>query len=105
LKDVGLRVAKDQPHLPPNRASPEAVGEPVLEPPDWQERNKARSAKIVNGSDAEAPQEPTARKPRQPRAKISATKPDGTIPVTLGGKLPPVSVLSRREFGLRALRR
>jgi hypothetical protein len=36
---------------------------------------------------------------------ISATKLDGSIPTTLGGKLPPVSVLSRREFGLRALRR
>jgi hypothetical protein len=44
-------------------------------------------------------------KRRKPRAMISATKPDGTIPVTLGGKLPPVSVLARREFGLRALRR
>jgi len=42
--------------------------------------------------------------PRKRRA-ISATKPDGSIPVTLGGKLPPVSVLARREFGLRASRR
>ena len=38
------------------------------------------------------------------RAKVSATKPDGSIPTTLGGKLLPVSVLARREFGLRALR-
>ena len=74
-------------------------------PPDWQERNKARSAQIVNGSEAEAHKEPKQRKPRQPRAKISQTKLDGSIPTTLGGKLPPVSVLSRREFGLRALRR
>jgi hypothetical protein len=49
---------------------------------------------------------PPARKPRVARAKISATRPDGSIPVTLGGKLPPVSHLSsRREWGLRALRR
>jgi hypothetical protein len=29
----------------------------------------------------------------------------GSIPTTLGGKLPPVSVLARREFGLRVLRK
>jgi hypothetical protein len=29
----------------------------------------------------------------------------GEVPMTLGGKLPPVSVLARREFSLRALRR
>jgi hypothetical protein len=33
---------------------------------------------------------------RVARAKVSA------IPTTLGGKLPPVSILSRREYGLRA---
>jgi hypothetical protein len=81
LKGTGLRVADEQPHIPPpNRASP-----------DWQERNKARSAQIINGSEAEAK---PVRKPRVARAKVSATKPDGSIPVTLGGKLPPVSVLS-----------
>jgi hypothetical protein len=48
---------------------------------------------------------PTPKRRRVARAKVSATKPDGSIPTTLGGKLPPVSVLSRREFGLRALRR
>jgi hypothetical protein len=47
---------------------------------------------------------PAPRKPRVARAKVSAAS-KGVIPVTLGGKLPPVSVLSRREFGLRALRR
>jgi hypothetical protein len=51
------------------------------------------------------PEKRGAYKRRQPRAKISATKPDGTIPVTLGGKLPPVSILARREFGLRQVRR
>jgi hypothetical protein len=39
------------------------------------------------------------------RAKVSATKPDGSIPTTFGGKLPPVSVLARREFGLRPFTR
>jgi hypothetical protein len=42
---------------------------------------------------------------RKRRAKISRTKPDGSIPVSLGGRLPPVSVLSRREYGLRQLRK
>jgi hypothetical protein len=55
---------------------------------------------VVNGGEA-----PVAKPKRKPRARISQTKPDGTIPVTLGGKLPPVSVLARREFGLRCLRK
>jgi hypothetical protein len=44
--------------------------------------------KAVAAEPAPAPK----RKPRVARAKISATKPDGTVPTTLGGKLPPVSV-------------
>jgi hypothetical protein len=52
-----------------------------------------------------AGKETEKEKRRERRRKISLTKPDGTIPTTLGGKLPPVSVLARREFGLRALRR
>jgi hypothetical protein len=95
LKGTGLKVAEEQPH----RASPEAVrelvgaltGEPV-------EAVGAPDRKLV----------PYAGKPRQPRqrrARISETKPDGTIPVTLGGKLPPVSVLARRAFGLRQVKR
>jgi hypothetical protein len=39
-----------------------------------------------------------------PRAKVS-TAHKGSIPTTLGGKMPPVSVLARREFGLRVLRK
>jgi hypothetical protein len=27
------------------------------------------------------------------------------VPTTLGGRLPPVSILSRREFGLRTAKR
>jgi hypothetical protein len=29
----------------------------------------------------------------------------GSVLVTLGGRLPPTSILSRREFGLRVLRK
>jgi hypothetical protein len=61
LKGTGLRVADEQPHLPPpNRASPEAVREFVGaltdEPvPDWQERHRAASAVVANGGEAPAP--------------------------------------------------
>jgi hypothetical protein len=44
-------------------------------------------------------------KPERKRRAISATKPDGSIPVTLGGRMPPRSVLARREYGLRQVRR
>jgi hypothetical protein len=44
---------------------------------------------------------------RVARAMISSPpNGSGTIPVTLGGRLPGISALSsRREFGLRALKR
>jgi hypothetical protein len=99
LKGTGLKVAEEQPHI-----SASAEQESRLE-----EGPSAAAAEPVEADRKLIPyagkEEPKPRKPRVARAKISATKPDGTIPVTLGGKLPPVSVLSRREFGLRALRR
>jgi hypothetical protein len=101
-----LRVAKQQPHVGATNSAESAAA--VREPPDWQERNKARSALIANGvppgqtAVGEAAKPP--RKPRVAHAKVSAAA-KGVIPTTLGGELPPVSVLSRREFGLRALRR
>jgi hypothetical protein len=51
-------------------------------------------------SDAAVPSRPT----RVARALVS-TAAKGSVPVTLGGKMPPVSVLARREFGLRVLRK
>jgi hypothetical protein len=39
-----------------------------------------------------------------PRAKVSTAR-GRSIPTTLGGRLPPVSILSRREYGLRILRK
>jgi hypothetical protein len=45
------------------------------------------------------------RVPRQRRTTMSVVKPDGTIPCTVGGRAPPISALSQRSFGLRALRR
>jgi hypothetical protein len=76
LKGTGLKVAGEQP--------PEETKRPLI----------AYAGK----------EKPEPRKPYKRRA-ISETKPDGTIPVCLGGKLPPRSVLARREFGLRALKR
>jgi hypothetical protein len=51
---------------------------------------------------------PAARKPRKKytrRTRLSTPDAPGMVPTTLGGRLPPLSVLARREFGLRVLRR
>jgi hypothetical protein len=108
LKDAGLRVAKDQPHLPTPEPDPPASGAEKDLVQKWKPRSGDRDgALIAPPDDPEAKPEPEAPKPRKPRvarAKVSAVS-KGVIPTTLGGKLPPVSVLSRREFGLRALRR
>jgi hypothetical protein len=85
LRGTGLRLAKDQPHVSTT----------------WQQRHLAASAAIVNGSEAEA--NPPRRK-RQPRALVSAVK-NGEVPVQLGGRPPGLSILNRREFGMRAIRR
>jgi hypothetical protein len=110
LKDIGLRVAKDQPHIPVPEA-PESrfeegpPGEAGLldvmreDAPVIRERDAALD-EAITAKPVPAPK----RKPRVARAKVSAAT-KGVIPTTLGGKLPPVSVLSRREFGLRTLRR
>jgi hypothetical protein len=100
LKGTGLKVADEQPHIP--NGSESRFKDP------WKDdeactasldADHGRQSAEPNGSSRLKP-----RKPRVARAK-SATKPDGTIPTTLGGKLPPASVLARREFGLRALRK
>jgi hypothetical protein len=99
LKDVGLRVADEQPHI--SSATNGTAGEQQLAE-NWKPESPGPDGALV------APIEPKKRgsyKRREPRAKISHTKPDGSIPTTLGGKLPPVSVLARREFGLRQVRR
>jgi hypothetical protein len=88
LKGSGLKVAAEQPHVS-----------------NWQERHRAASALVVAGTHAgEAAQAAQPRKKRQPRALVSSVK-NGEVPVQLGGRPPPVSILSRREFGMRAIRR
>ena len=109
LKDLGLKVAKDQPHIPtesPSDPAPPASGAEKDLADRWKPRSRDPSSggALIAPPDDPEPPPPNPRKPRVARAKVS-TAHKGTIPVTLGGKLPPVSVLSRREFGLRALRR
>jgi hypothetical protein len=66
------------------------------------EQELSRGWKPVSPDPWKEVAEPRTR--RIPRAKVSAAA-KGSVPVTLGDKLPPVSVLARREFGLRMLRR
>jgi hypothetical protein len=91
-------VAEEQPHIPAESRLREAGLVDVMreDAPVIAERDAALDRAMVAKPSS-------GKRKRVPRAKVSATKPDGSIPVTLGGKLSPVSVLSRREFGLRAL--
>jgi hypothetical protein len=115
LKDLGLRVAADQPHLEARRFPSVRKPEPQSPPESRLESASVAEQELVDhwhpspherNPWAGGPIEPAPpkRAARVARAKVSAVK-RGAIPVTLGGKLPPVSVLARREFGLRALRR
>jgi hypothetical protein len=128
LTDVGLRVSPHQPHIPAPEV-PESRSEEGPPAPEGVEQPDIRIASGSAAPDAEKdlaevmredvpviakrdaalgkaikPVPAPKRKPRVARAKVSAAT-RGVVPVTLGGKLPPVSVLARREFGLRALRR
>jgi hypothetical protein len=109
LRGTGLRVAEEQPHITSQKVvqncAPSACEAALAEAWKPEARGLGTNGELIAPLDNPALAEPKPRKPRVPRAKISATRPDGSIPVTLGGKLPPVSVLARREFGLRQLRR
>jgi hypothetical protein len=112
LKGTGLKVAEEQPHIPgapdeqPQIPTPGEAALAEVWKPKSVGPNGALVVPLDDGTTVEVETGPKpSRKPRQPRAKISHTKPDGSIPVTLGGKLPPKSVLARREFGLRQVRR
>jgi hypothetical protein len=108
LRGTGLKVAEEQPHIAESPLEPAGAEKDLAQSWKPQAASGPGGAIIAPVDDPEAVEpepEPKPRKRRVARAKISATKPDGSIPTTLGGKLPPVSVLARREFGLRALRR
>jgi hypothetical protein len=113
LRGTGLTVAEEQPHLdrplesgisndrvvaetrqmkaPPQRLT--ASGERNLDP----DRSDGLAPAKHDGVAAPQPK-------RANKRKVS-TAHKGAIPTTLGGKLPPVSVLARPEFGLRVLRK
>ena len=109
LKELGLRGAKHQPHMPACEAPDPGNSRLEPSPPTPAEKAladswKPRSPDPWADMAGEGGQAPTPAPKRVARAKVSAVA-KGVIPTTLGGKLPPQSVLSRREFGLRALRR
>jgi hypothetical protein len=101
LRGSGLTINKTQLHL----------DEPDMKPQRLtQDGQRNLDVDRLDGPAAPAPDlhnsqgiAPPQRK-RQARAMVS-TAHKGTIPTTLGGRLPPVSILARREFGLRQLRR
>jgi hypothetical protein len=88
LRGSGVKLASEQPHVPAN----------------WQERHKAASAVIANGGEGAQAEAPRPRKRRQPRALVSSVR-TGEVTTQLGGRPFPVSILSRREFGMRLAKR
>jgi hypothetical protein len=112
LRGSGLTLAKDQPHL---AAAARGLIEGLAGTSSSPQRFTADGERNLDPDRSDGLVEPKKRRPmttdgllppklRKPRRKVS-TAAKGTIPTTLGGKLPPVSILSRREFGLRTLRR
>jgi hypothetical protein len=83
------------------------TGIKVPEPPEEPLARAMREDASVVAARESALDKQIARRraPRQRRAIMSVVKPDGTIPCTVGGRAPPISALSQRSFGLRALRR
>jgi hypothetical protein len=103
LADFKLKVAPVQAHIATGKS--DEVGFESASPAEqelldhWKPTDHERDPWAQD-----KPITPVKRKPRVARAKVSAA-PKGSVPVTLGGKLPPTSVLSRREYGIRVLKR
>jgi hypothetical protein len=85
LRGSGLTVAAEQPHLD-------------AEPTPGRYLTDGTRNLDPNRSDGLA-------RPKLKRARRVSSAPRGSVPTTLGGRPPQVSVLARREFGLRILRR
>jgi hypothetical protein len=104
LRGTGLTVAGEQPHLrdtpDPDIAKRQSLAETC---PTASQRLTANGDRNLDPdrSDGLAP---TVQEKRADQRKVS-TAAKGSIPTTLGRKLPPVSILARREFGLRVLRK
>jgi hypothetical protein len=97
LRGTGLTVAKVQPHLNEPEPQPQPVTKERRDPHLLADGTRNTSPDREDGL-----YNPAAR--RVARAKVS-TAPKGSVPTTLGGRMPPTSILSRREYGLRQLRR
>lgn len=111
LRGSGLSVNPVQLHLseaeqqppPPTTGRYLPTGERNLSP---DRRDGLARPKYERNIALPEPPEPTRR--RRPQRKVSTAAP-GSVPCVLGGRTPPLSILSnqrstRREFGLRTLR-
>jgi hypothetical protein len=72
---------------------------------NWQPQHTAHDGALV--APVDGPEAPGPKQKRRPRRTIAKTRLDGTVPVVLGGRLPPLSALpaNSRAFGLRQARR
>jgi hypothetical protein len=71
----------------------------------WRNTAKMQNGEAPAPNQWGVPKENTPDPPKRVARALVSTAHKGSIPTTLGGKMPPVSVLSRREFGLRVLRK
>jgi hypothetical protein len=105
LKEVGIKAAR-APDSPLESAAP------ARKPADPWADDEAAAASVARdrASPGEfvgalvAAETPKPRKPRIRRQTISSVA-KGCVPVSLGGRALPVSVLARREYGMRVLRK
>jgi hypothetical protein len=110
LRGTGLGVAKEQPHLgdASSVSSPKSAAPKTESPPPTQrytangERNldPDRADGLIGFRDSRPS---WAARGGQTRKMISTPR-GRSVPTTLGGRLPPVSILSRRAYGLRQLK-
>jgi hypothetical protein len=115
LRGTGLTVAKEQPHLRDSTAdapSPKSAAGAAPKEPEAAPAAPKSERLLPDGTRNTSPDRRdglvgfggSGGVRRTPRAKVSTPR-GRSVPTTLGGRLPPVSILSRREFGLRVLRK
>ena len=98
----GLRIGKKQLHLEDPHVRTQRV--PDRSYPLDPDRSDGLAPPKRERDLAIAPADPPKRRPTRARAMVS-TADRGSVPTVIGGRPPPVSILSRREFGLRVLRK
>jgi hypothetical protein len=111
LRGTGLGVAKEQPHIRASSAddTPSASPKPTKEsPPPATQRYTANGERNLDPDRSDGLIGFGSSRPswaaRGGQRKVSTAR-GRNVPTTLGGRLPPVSILSRREYGLRVLRK